>query len=423
MTRRGTARVQGYALLAAVSLLAALALRRPEVAVVAAPFALLLAAGTAFTAEPRIHARLCLSATRTLEGDDVEAELVLDSGSAVGRLEVLLDLPDDVELVDGRRAFSLALRPEDRPVPLTLRCARWGVFDVGRLALRATDVFRLVVWERMLDAPVLLKAYPRLEPLRRVVSATETQAFGGNEVSRRPGDGIEYADLRDFAPGDRVRSINWRATARRQRLVVNQRHPERNTDVVILVDSFVDLAAGDRSTLDDTVRAAATLATRYLERRDRVGLVGYGGILRWLRPGMGAAQRYRVIETLLETGVEPTFTWRDVNLIPARVLGRKAIVIALTPLVDPRFVTMLEDLRARRFDLVVVEIDPSAVVAPGPGRGGALARRLWLLEREVLRGRLERAGIAVGRFGDAASLDEALEGVRTFRRYATRARV
>jgi uncharacterized protein (DUF58 family) len=423
VTRRGTARVQGYALLAAVSLLAALALRRPEVAVVAAPFALLLAAGTTFTAEPRIHARLALSATRTLEGDDVDAELVLDSGAAVGRLEVLLDLPDDVELVDRRRAFSLALRPEDRPVPLTLRCERWGVFDVGRVALRATDVFRLVVWERRLDAPVLLKAYPRLEPLRRVVSATETQAFGGNEVSRRPGDGIEYADLRDFAPGDRVRSINWRATARRQRLVVNQRHPERNTDVVILVDSFVDLAAGDRSTLDDTVRAAATLATRYLERRDRVGLVGYGGILRWLRPGMGAAQRYRLIETLLETGVEPTFTWRDVNLIPARVLGPKAIVIALTPLVDPRFVTMLEDLRARRFDLVVVEIDPSAVVAPRPGRGGALARRLWLLEREVLRGRLERAGIAVGRFGDDASLDAALEGVRTFRRYATRARV
>jgi uncharacterized protein (DUF58 family) len=423
MTRRGTARVQGYALLAAVSLLAALALRRPEVAVVAAPFALLLVAGTAFSGDPRIRARLDLATTRTLEGDDVQAELMLDSDAAVGRLEVLLELPEDVGLVDGRRAFAVTLHAEERPVPLTLRCVRWGVFDVGRVSLRATDVFRVVVWERRLDAPVLLKAYPRLEPLRRIVSATETQAFGGNEVSRRPGDGIEYADLRDFAPGDRVRSINWRATARRQRLVVNQRHPERNTDVVILVDSFVDLAAGDRSTLDDTVRAAATLATRYLERRDRVGLVGYGGILRWLRPGMGAAQRYRLIETLLETGVEPTFTWRDVNLIPARVLGAKAIVVALTPLVDPRFVTMLEDLRARRFDLVVVEIDPSAVVAAGPGRGGALARRLWLLEREVLRGRLERAGIAVGRFGDDASLDEALEGVRTFRRYATRARV
>ena len=91
------------------------------------------------------------------------------------------------------------------------------------------------------------------------------------------GEGIEYADIRDFVPGDRVRSINWRASARRQTLVVNERHPERNTDVVLFVDSFVDVRNGDRSVLEDAVRAAATLATRYLERRDRVGLVGFGG--------------------------------------------------------------------------------------------------------------------------------------------------
>jgi uncharacterized protein (DUF58 family) len=266
-----------------------------------------------------------------------------------------------------------------------------------------------------------VKAYPRLEPVRRVVSARETQVYAGNEVARHPGDGIEYADLRDFVPGDRVRSINWRASARRQGLVVNERHPERNTDVVILVDSFVDLVAGDRSTLDDTVRAAATLASRYLERRDRVGLVGYGGILRWLRPGMGVGQRYRLVETLLETGVEPTFTWRDANLIPARILAPKALVVALTPLVDPRFVAMLEDLRARRFDVVVVELDPLQLLPASSGRKAELAHRLWRLEREVLRMRLEGAGIAVGRWSDETSLDQALEEVTTFRRYARRA--
>jgi uncharacterized protein (DUF58 family) len=422
VTRRGSARIEGYAVLAAVALLAALALRRPELAVVAAPFVLVLAVGTR-AREPELDAALTLSTSRTLEGDDVEATLVLAPASAVGRLEVFLDLPDGVDLVDGERAFGLRLgAAEERAVPLTLRCSRWGAFDVGGVDLRATDVARLVVWERRLGEPRRLKAYPRLEPARRIVSALETQAFAGNDVARRPGDGIEYADLRDFVPGDRVRSINWRASARRQALVVNERHPERNADVVILVDSFVDLGAGDRSTLDDTVRAAATLAARYLERRDRVGLVGYGGLLRWLRPGMGAAQRYRLIETLLETGVEPTFTWRDVNLIPARILAPKALVVAITPLVDPRFVTMVEDLRARRFDLVVVEVDPSALVPPGPGRVAGLAHRLWLLERDVLRRRLQRAGIAMGRWGNDAALDEALEEVRTFRRYATRAR-
>ena len=101
---------------------------------------------------------------------------------------------------------------------------------------------------------------------------------------------------------------------------MNERHPERNTDVVLFVDSFTDVRGYERSSLEEAVRAAASLATRYLERRDRVGLVGFGGVLRWLQPGMGATQRYRLIETMLETGVEPTYTWRDVNLIPARIL-------------------------------------------------------------------------------------------------------
>jgi uncharacterized protein (DUF58 family) len=256
----------------------------------------------------------------------------------------------------------------------------------------------------------------------QLFSAVELQASSGNEVARVAGDGIEYADLRDFVPGDRVRSINWRASARRSRLVVNERHPERNTDVVLLVDSFVDLALDDRSTLDDAVRAAAMLAERFLARRDRVGLVGFGGAMRWLRPGMGATQRYRLVETLLETRVEATYAVRDVNLVPARILPPKALVVALTPLVDPRFGAAVEDLRARRFDLVVVEIDPAGLAPRGGGRVDALAFRLWLLEREVLRTRLERVGVAVARWGDDVSLDAALEGVRTFRRYARPAR-
>ncbi len=423
MSRRGGARLGGYAVLAAVGLVAALALRRPELAIVAAPFALLLVLGTGLAREPRVHASLTLETTRSLEGDDVAAELRVESPARVDRLELALDLPEGIEAADGGDVRAMRLEPgRERVVPLTLRGARWGAYDVGGIELRVTDLLRLVVWEQRLRTALVLKAYPRPETVGRVLAALDTQAFVGSEVARTSGDGIEYADLRDFVPGDRVRSINWRASARRQALVVNERHPERNTDVVLFVDTFVDVGLGGRSTLDEAVRAAATLAARYLERRDRVGLVGYGGILRWLRPGMGVGQRYRLIETLLETGVEPTFTWRDVNLVPARILPPKALVVALTPLVDPRFVAALEDLRARRFDLLVVELDAAGLVTHGPGRVGRLAYRLWLLEREVLRARLERLGVGVARWGDGSSLGEALEGVRTYRRYAGRAR-
>lgn len=423
MRRSGSPRIEGYAAVAAIGLVAALALRRPELAIVAAPFVLLLAIGTRHARDPGVELELAIAADRTLEEAVVEAVMTVTTHLPVDRLELLVDLPPGVEMADGDAACAIRLgRGDEREIPLALRCSRWGVFVLGDVETRARDLFRLTVWEQRFSGRHELKAYPSPISLRRILAPLETQAFSGSEVARVKGEGIEYADIRDFVPGDRVHSINWRASARRQSLVVNERHPERNTDVVLFVDSFADVRGGGRSTLEEAVRAGAALATRYLQRRDRVGLVGFGGILRWLQPGMGLTQRYRLIDTMLETGVEPTYTWRDVNLIPARILPPKALVLALTPLLDPRFVVALEDLRARGFDLVVVEVDPIPLVEAGSSEIETLAYRLWILEREVLRSRLEGLGIGVARWGEA-DLETALEGVRTFRRYARPARV
>jgi uncharacterized protein (DUF58 family) len=423
MTRAGSPRIEGYAVVAAIGLVAALALRRPELAIVAAPFALVLAVGTRLARDPCVSVELALAADRTVEDADVEATLTVRTDGAADRLELLLDLPAGVKIADGADAYAVQLRSgEAREIPLTVRCSRWGVYELGDMEVRARDSFRLVVWEQRLVGRHRLKAYPSQISLRRILAPVETQAFAGSEVARVKGDGVEYADIRNFVPGDRVRSINWRASARKQDLVVNERHPERNTDVVLFVDSFVDVQGADGSTLEDAVRAGASLATRYLERRDRVGLVGFGGVLRWLHPGMGLTQRYRLIETMLETGVEPTYTWRDVNLIPARILPAKALVIGLTPLVDPRFIAAVSDLRARGFDVVVVEVDPVPLVEAGSTEIEQLAYRLWVLEREVLRARLQGLGIGIARWGDL-DLETALEEVRTFRRYARLARV
>jgi uncharacterized protein (DUF58 family) len=373
--------------------------------------------------DPGVAVDVTLGSDRALEGEDVPLVLELESRHGVDRLELVLDLPEGVVVAEGGRAVALRLEPGERRMhELAVRCTRWGVFSLGRVDVRARDAFRFVTWEATLERLHVVKAYPRPAALHTLLSALETQAFAGSEVARVKGEGIEYADIRDFVPGDRVRSINWRASARRQGLVVNERHPERNTDVVLFVDSFADVRRGSQSVLEDAVRAAAALSAHYLERRDRVGLVGFGGVLRWLQPGMGTTQRYRLIETMIETGVEPTYAWRDVNLLPARILPAKALVVGLTPLVDPRFVTALEDLRGRRFDVVVVEVDPISLVDAGNSETERLAYRLWRLERDVVRARLAALGIGVATWGDS-DLDTVLEEVRTYRRYARLARV
>jgi uncharacterized protein (DUF58 family) len=424
MRRTASPRLEGHAAVVALALVASLALRRPELAALAAPFALVLALGLrAGASEPRVEAVLTLADERVVEGEPLSAELHVWAGTSVDRLEARLVPPEGVELVEGAAGLAVRLRAgESRTYPLRIRCRRWGRYDLGRLELVARDPLRVVVWRERLSDTTRLKAYPRAETLRRILPPRETQAFTGSEVARAKAEGIEYADLREYVPGDRLREINWRASARRRTFVVNERHPERNTDVVLFVDSFEDVRKGERSTLDHAVRATAGLAARYLERRDRVGLVGFGGVLRWLQPAMGETQRYRIVETVLETDVEPTYTWRNVNVIPARILPPKALVLAVSPLVDERFVSTVADLRARRFDVAVVEVDPVPLVDPGRRESEQLAYRLWLLEREALRARLARLGVAVARWGDDVPLEAALEGVRTYRRRARLAR-
>ena len=95
-------------------------------------------------------------------------------------------------------------------------------------------------------------------------------------------------------------------------------------------------------------------------------------------------------------------------------------MIALTPLLDERGVGALLDLRARGFDLAIIEISPVPFTVPGEDELERLAHRLWLLRREALRARYERVGVPVAVWDDEVSFVGALEEVRAFRQHAPR---
>jgi uncharacterized protein (DUF58 family) len=414
-----TPKLPAYAGLAALGLLAALAARRPELAVVAAPFALYVGIALLLARRPRIDAEVELEGERVLEGDELEARVTLSAEIGAERVEVLLQLPRELVVAEGVNPVQLRLADGDRrELTFRLRCARWGAFRVGRIFLRTHDGFGLFVHEATLDRRRPLKAYPSEEHVRNLLKPLETQVFAGNHVARQKGEGIEFADLRPFVPGDRIRHVNWRASARRGELWINEHHAERNADVVLLLDSFAEARRGDRSTLDPALRAAGTLAARYLREKDRVGFVTFGGILNWLLPTTGAVQLYRIVDAMLDTQIVLSYAWRDIGTVPRRTLPPQALVIALTPLLDDRAEAALLDLRGRGFDLVVVEISPLSLLPEPRGEAGRLADRLWRLRRDAVRGRFERAGIPVAVWGDETSLAAALEEVSAYRRHA-----
>src|SRR5215475_2386230 len=168
------------------------------------------------------------------------------------------------------------------------------------------------------------------------------------------GEGLEPGGIRPFTSGDRVRHINWRASLRVGRLHVTEYHEERNADVVLLLDTYAEAGGPAGTTLDATVRAAAALAESYLSRRDRVGLVELGGQLRWIRPIAGRAHLESVLQALLPADVTFTYVVRHVDVVPPRVLPPRALVIAISPLLDERFTNAVMNLVARRFDVLLI---------------------------------------------------------------------
>jgi uncharacterized protein (DUF58 family) len=425
VTRYAAPKLGAYVGLGAFGLLAALVLGRPELAAIAAPFALIAGLGVMLAPEPRITVSVALDRERALAGDEVTAELELRSRRRVEHLEVVLVLPPGIELVEGRNPVLLRLNGrEPRTLQLRLRCERWGGYVLGDVAVRARDPLALFTYERRRRERSRLRVYPRPEELRELLPPLETQVFSGNQVSRAKGEGIEFADLRPFVPGDRVRRINWRASARRRALWVNESHPERNTDVIVFLDTFVEARGGTGTgTLDMAVRAAATLAGRYLERKDRVGLVSFGGVLAWLLPATGPVQLYRVVESLIDTEITLSYAWKDVDVIPRRTLPPKALILAVTPLLDERAVATLLDLRARGFDLAVIEVSPVPFVEAGKDELDRLAHRLWLMKRRALRAQYERVGVPVVEWQAGTPLAARVEEVTAFRRHARHARV
>src|SRR5512133_724084 len=303
MTRSPSPKVGAYAGLAALGLLAAVALRLPELVLLAAPFAVVATLSAFQVRTPRIEVEVELDRERTLEGELLDVSIRLAPGEAVERLDVLLELPAGLEMEGGANPSTLRLEEGERLLSLRLRCARSGAFRVGRVHLRAHDHFGMCRHEAAIDARQPLKVYPTEEAVRTLLRPSETQVFSGNHVARQKADGIEFADIRQFVAGDRVRHVNWRATARRGELWVNEHHAERKADVVIFLDVFAEARRGERSTLDPALRAAASLAARYLRQRDRVGFVSFGGMLNWLVPATGGRQLYRIVDAMLDTQI------------------------------------------------------------------------------------------------------------------------
>lgn len=123
------------------------------------------------------------------------------------------------------------------------------------------------------------------------------RAAGTRVVARRPGIGIQHLDHRDYAPGDEVRHIDWRLTARARRPIVRRFEAESVSDWTIVVDASSSMA--DAAKWRAAVRAAAAMGYALLQLGHRVGLLAFGSrVLANCPRGRGAPHYASIVRAL-----------------------------------------------------------------------------------------------------------------------------
>jgi uncharacterized protein (DUF58 family) len=182
---------------------------------------------------------------------------------------------------------------------------------------------------------------------------------------------------------------------------------------VLLLDALSETGAAPYSTLDASVRAAAALASAYIARKDRVGFIEFGGFLRWINPATGQRHGEVLIERLLPAATHFSYVVPQLDRLPARVLPPQALVIALSSLLDERFLKAVIDLAARRFDVVVLAVSPieATRLVLGGSQLDDMASRLWAMEWQIKVDGLRRHGLAIVEWHLDTPLEAALAPV------------
>lgn len=225
-----------------------------------------------------------------------------------------------------RAALSVALQPSRRGDLLT-----------HHVTIRSFGPLGMAARQRSIPAPGLLRVLPPFHSKRHLPSKLrKLRELDGRAAVQIRGAGTEFDSLRDYVRGDDVRSIDWRATARRQDVVVRTWRPERDRRVVIVLDTSRTSAAriDDETALDTGIEASLLLAVLAERGGDRVSLVAYD---RRVRAKVSSTGKGNMLNAMVQglAPLEPELIELNASAIAGQVrdvTAHRALVVLVTSL-------------------------------------------------------------------------------------------
>jgi uncharacterized protein (DUF58 family) len=291
----------------------------------------------------------------------------------------------------------------------TIRPKQRGVFEWGRLLVFAQTVIGLAERRYTVAEADYGNVYPSIIQMKRTawLGLRNSQWDVGEKRLKRMGQSYEFDRIKNYVQGDDVRLINWRATSRRQEMMVNQFVDERSQHIVCVIDKSrsMELPFNGLTLLDYSINAALALSNVAMLRGDKAGLLMFGqAVGSFVPPDNSTRQRRLILDALFDE--KPNTGESNYELLhrfSSRILRTRGLLVLFTNFESQssleRVLPLLRLIRRSHLLLIVsfvnTEVEEATTVAATDLRGvyHHISASQFLQEKQLIQQQLQRSGI------------------------------
>lgn len=220
-----------------------------------------------------------ITSDRFSNGDNNKVQLnIRNNRNFTIDLEIVDEIPVQFQLRDWRKFITLKAR-EEKSLTYQLKPFERGEYHFGNIILFVKTLLRLMSRRRVIEATTMVPVYPSFMQLRKyeLLSRATIQVETGSKRMRKIGHSMEFEQIKEYVRGDDIRTLNWKATARKGSLMVNTYTDEKSQQVYCIIDKgrLMKMPFNGLTLLDYAINSCLVLSNICLQKQDKVGLVTF----------------------------------------------------------------------------------------------------------------------------------------------------
>ncbi len=329
--------------------------------------------------------------THFLEGDEIEVEVHVRPEFRVDHIRVEDVVPPGLDVVSGNPTGVFSLNAGEEGIFRYRVRVRRGVHTFEKVRVAYRDPFGFFSADTLVEVFTELVGVPILYEAQTPYSTRGTKITVGPLPSPLIGEGLEFHAVREYQPGDPLKIINWKATARTGRIMANEFESERKVNVIFVVDA----SSSNGPIFDYLIRAVASLMLNALNDGTGFGLLLAEEVPLWVRVDYGKRHFFKCIDFLstAKPGRTNLIAYQVEHLVKA-AFPPGAQVLYFSALLTDESRRALKILTEYGYRVVVISPNPNSIYKP-KNREEELAMRLIQAKRKALLKSLTGYGVIV----------------------------